>query len=186
MTFEVELKFRLDDPELMLSKLDALHAERGLPAEHRDCYYRHPSRDFATTNEAFRVRRIGDANRVTYKGPVVDTRAKVREEIEIEFASGPVNAADLDKMLVALGFSAVRTVAKTRVAYHLDWDDRALELAYDVVEGLGPFLEIETLAEEADRESARDCILQLAQHLGLENHERKSYLSMLLERDALA
>lgn len=180
MSFEVELKFRLAEPRQLLEKLDALHAERGVPVEHRDCYYRHPSRDFATTDEAFRLRRIGACNRLTYKGPVIDSRAKVREEIEIEFASGTEALTNMQRMLESLGFSAVREVVKTRVAYHLDWEDRPLELAYDQVQELGTFLEIETIAEESDREQARDVILRLAEHLGLENQERRSYLSMLL------
>ena len=39
-------------------------------------YFRHPSRDFQQTHEAFRLRRYDDEVFITYKGPVVDDADK--------------------------------------------------------------------------------------------------------------
>jgi len=55
-------------------------------------------------------------------------------------------------------------------------------LAVDAVEGLGTFLEIESMAQGSDRDAARDAILQLAEKLGLKNPERRSYLQLLIDK----
>ena len=85
-------------------------------------------------------------------------------------------------MLVQLGFRPSGVVKKTRVTYHLAIDGRKYELALDDVDGLGMFLEIETLAEESEKESARDGVLELARKLGLpaDAPERRSYLALVL------
>lgn len=180
MDYEVELKFRLDDPEALREWLRKLAAVPGDVVEQRDVYLAHPSRDFAATDEAFRIRSIGDDNRLTYKGPLVDQQTKTRQEVEVSFATGADNRSQMLLLLESLGFRAVRKVVKRRTPHHLDWDGRVVELAVDDVEGLGRFLELETLAAEPDWESARDSLLRLAEHLGLKQSERRSYLQLLL------
>ena len=71
--------------------------------DHEDIYLNHPARDFAETNEAFRIRRISDENRITYKGPRRSGPTKTREEIEIPFASGPDRFQQLLRLLENLG-----------------------------------------------------------------------------------
>jgi len=181
MTFEVELKFPIADAADITLQLIALGAARGMVVEQEDLYFRHPSRDFRQTHEALRIRRSGEATFVTFKGPIVDSRTKMRRELEIPFGQG---AADFDRMrelFTTLGFEPVRSVEKTRALFDLQWEGRDLELAVDAVGGLGNFLEIESLAQESDREAARDVILHLAERLGLHNPERRSYLQLLLE-----
>jgi adenylate cyclase class 2 len=185
MTYEVELKFPLEHPDGILSQLDELNATRGTPIQQHDRYFNHPSRNFAKTDEALRIRSTGGAHRVTYKGPLVDEKSKTRREIEIPFGTQETDAAQFAEMLVILGFQEVGTVSKTRVPYHLHWEEGELELVFDNVDKLGRFLEIEIMADESSRHTARDSILRLAQRLGLENSERRSYLSLLLERDGL-
>jgi adenylate cyclase class 2 len=186
MTFEVELKFPLSDAADITLQLLALGAARGRVVEQYDLYFQHPSRDFRQTHEALRIRRSAADTFITYKGPLLDTRTKMRHEVEIPFGR---EAADFDRfrdLLATLGFESVRAVEKTRALYHLIWSRRDLELAIDAVDGLGTFLEIESLAEESDRDAARDAILDLAGHLGLKNAERRSYLQLLTEKAAEA
>ncbi|MEX0704789.1 MAG: class IV adenylate cyclase [Planctomycetales bacterium] len=178
--FEVELKFPLTDPEAVLARLEAAGARRGEPFEQQDRYFAHPCRDFAQTNEAFRLRRSGDENRVTYKGPVVDTRTKTRREIEVPFAAGAATAGRLGELLAALGFREAGTVTKRRTPYQVDWEGRSLEVVHDEVDGLGRFLEIELIAEDAGRSAAQEAILRFADQLGLANPERRSYLELLI------
>jgi adenylate cyclase class 2 len=52
---EVELKYRLDDPESLLSSLVARGAQPKAATVERDVYFNHPSRDFAVTDEALRL-----------------------------------------------------------------------------------------------------------------------------------
>ncbi len=180
MQYEVELKFPLTNPDDVLARLDSLGAVAVSPVEQVDRYFNHPARDFRETDEAFRIRSVGEANCVTYKGPRVDSATKTRREIEVSFADGPEAARQMAEVWQSLGFRFVRDVRKTRTPLTLDWRQRVYELALDDVPPLGTFLEIELLADEAGREAARDAILALASELGLTNSERRSYLELLL------
>lgn len=182
--YEVELKFPLADSAAVRARLNEAGAVRGEAVEQRDRYFAHPARDFAHTNEALRIRTVGEANRITYKGPLVDSRTKTRREIEIPFANGADTAERLAELLAALGFVEVRAVSKRRTPHRLDWEGRELEIVLDEVAELGEFLEIETLADEAAREDAQSSILRAAERLGLSNPERRSYLELLLQRTA--
>ena len=83
-------------------------------------------------------------------------------------------------MLTALGFTAVAQVAKWRTPYLLRLEGRAIEIALDEVDTLGSFVEIETVADEAHLDAARDAITRLARQLQLEQPERRGYIQMLL------
>lgn len=181
--YEVELKFPIAAAGSIVPLLEALGAQKLETLHQRDVYFRHPSRDFAQTNEALRVRTSGNETRITYKGPVIDTQAKVRREIELPIGSNAGDGAEMEELLSLLGFEPVRAVEKLRTPYHLQWEGRSLEVSLDEVTGLGSFLEIEGLADERQRDAVRDAILRLASRLGLANPERKSYLRMLLEKD---
>ena len=147
-----------------------------------DIYFSHPSRDFAQTNEAFRIRRIGDENRITYKGPRRSGPTKTREEIEIAMAEGPEPFRRLLRLLENLGFRPVATIRKQRETFHLRFQEHEMEIALDTAEGLGAFAEIETLASgEADLAAAQQAVLALAGALGLTEVEPRSYLRMILE-----
>ena len=86
--FEVEQKFRVDGFAEIETHLARLGAEIENPIEQVDTYFAHPQRDFAATDEALRIRQVGDENFVTYKGPKIDSQTKTRREIELPFASG--------------------------------------------------------------------------------------------------
>jgi adenylate cyclase class 2 len=179
---EVELKFRVhagDELARTLKRMGAL--EKGV-VEQVDEYFAHPNRNFAETDEALRVRRVGQRNLVTYKGPKIDAMTKTRREIELPLASGNEAADDFRELLTALGFRPVATVRKTRVPYELTRGSRAIEIALDQVDDLGMFAEIETAAPESELDTARQVITSLAGELGLDTGERRSYLELLLER----
>ena len=184
MTYEVELKFRLGQTAQMESHLDSLGAVRGAVQIQCDQYFAHPVRNFAETDEALRIRSIGAENRITFKGPVIDKATKTRHESELTFQSGAEAAEQLAQIWEHLGFRRVRKVQKTRQLYHLKWQGRDLEICLDRIEGLGEFLEIETLADDSDKTVAQQTILSLAAKLQLTLPERRSYLEMLLESDA--
>ena len=184
MTYEVELKFPLADPEEVTLQLLARGATRGQVVHQHDVYFRHPARDFQQTHEAFRIRRVDDDVFITYKGPVLDQETKTRHEIEIAIGRSPQDFDRMRELLEILGFQPVRPVEKTRALFHLTLDGRDLELGVDSIDVLGTYLEIEALADENDRNAARDCILGLAKKLGLANPERRSYLALMLEHDA--
>jgi adenylate cyclase, class 2 len=185
MSFEIEQKYRTSDHVAIESRLVARNAARGETVQHEDLYLNHPERDFAQTGEAFRIRRVGEQCAITYKGPRFEGPTKTRKELEIPFAAGAENHAKLNDLFQALGFQPVATVRKVRTSYHLDEAGRALEVVLDIAEGLGTFVEVETIAEsQADFAEARKAVIELAGELGLTDIEPRSYLRMILERDA--
>jgi adenylate cyclase class 2 len=80
MSFEVEVKYRGVDHDQLVRQLAELGAEPQGRVDQEDSYMNHPARDFAVTNEAFRIRRIGDDNR---QGGILNSR-----EIGIGHGSG--------------------------------------------------------------------------------------------------
>jgi adenylate cyclase, class 2 len=182
MGYEVEVKYRSVDHGLLEQQLTAQGASQRGSVRQVDLYLNHPSRDFATTNEAFRIRSIGEENRITYKGPRRPGPTKTREEIEIRFADGEVAAGQLLELFKLLGFRPVATIRKTRTSFLLDRAGHSLEVTLDRADGLGDFAEIEALASsELEVPAAQSAVLALATELGLTELEPRSYLRMLLE-----
>ena len=180
--YEVELKFPLAACSDVLARLSRLGAVPESPIEQVDYYFNHPLRDFKKTDEAFRIRSVGEANCLTYKGPRIDLTTKMRQESEISFAGGSLAASQMFEIWQSLGFRRVGEVRKTRMPLPLDWHQRVYELAVDEVPPLGTFLEIELLADAVERDQTRTAILDLARELCLSNPEHRSYLELLQTR----
>ena len=185
--YEVELKFRVADSPALERRLAALGAALAPAVEQADRYFAHPARDFAATDEALRLRRVGDRVAITWKGPRLDATTKTRREIELPLApaadgagDGAATIARWSDLLEALGFRPVREVAKRRRTAVVRRDGREIEVALDDVVGLGAFLEIETQAAEAEVDAARRTIEAFARDLGCSDPERRSYLELLL------
>lgn len=177
--FEVEVKIQAthDSVREHLDSLDATHRGRTTQV---DTYFDHPERSFHDTDEALRIRREHPANgtpegSVTYKGPVVDTESKTREEFETRVH----DAAAMEWILIKLGFTRVAAVHKERDRY----DVNGYVVTLDQVDDLGEFVEIETTGEEADIEALRAGAQDVVTALGLDpgDHIRASYLELLLE-----
>lgn len=181
-SWEVELKFHVDEPQQLQEKL-ALHGFAMLELEqHEDIYLRHPSRDFARSDEAFRIRRVNDRAFLTYKGPRSAGQVKTREEIELAIDSSAL--AEWQLLVDRLGFQQVIPVRKTRRTFECRSKPDFLDLhvAMDCVDRLGNFAEIEiVIANDGGVEAAEQKVISAAKLLGLEKRQPKSYLSMLLE-----
>lgn len=184
MDYEVEMKFRCETWDALESRIRQLPATKAASQEQRDTYFAHPQRDFAQTDEAFRIRSVDGANRLTYKGPKIDASSKTRHEIEVSFAEGAETRGKMIAILLSLGFREVLTVVKHRRLYRVRWEDRDIELAMDSVADLGQFVELETMSPQSDWPSAKDSVARLAAHLQLTASERRSYLELVLESRA--
>jgi adenylate cyclase, class 2 len=177
---EVEMKFPGADFPSLEKRLAEWSARADEALEEADHYFNAPDRDFARTDEALRLRRIGTANRVTYKGPKRPSRGKTRTEIEVPLAEGDRVAADFLQLLTHLGYRPVAVVHKRRRIYHFERDSFALEVCRDEVDGLGRFAEIEIQAPEEREHDAQRVLHAVANELGLTKDERRSYLELLL------
>lgn len=180
MSLEVEQKFRVSDLAAVERQLVELGAQQQPIVEQVDCYFAHPARDFAQTDEALRIRRVGAFNYITYKGPKLDTTTKTRREIEIALASGDAAASQTSEMLTALGFCPVAEVRKQRREYSVDWQQHEIHAALDEVAEVGTFVELEIVCSTDQMQAAKARVTSLAEHLGLSQVERRSYLELLL------
>jgi adenylate cyclase class 2 len=179
---EVEQKFPVQDLAIVESRLLALSAAVSGSKRELDLYYAHPSRDFAATDEALRIRRSGDANWMTYKGPKTDPTTKTRREIDLPLLEGPEGYASWTSLIEALGFRPVAEVCKERRKAVVAWEGRKVEVSLDRIDHVGTFVELELVTDAPDVASAKACIASLALRLGLSGSERRSYLELLLER----
>lgn len=180
MDYEVEIKFRRQAADGLEARLAHLGGEPGTEMLQQDTYFAHPVRNFARTDEAFRIRSVGDKNRLTYKGPRIDSQSKTRQEVEVSLAAGAAARRQMTEMLLALGFKIVLTVVKARRHWEIEWEQRSIHVALDTVEDVGEFAELEVLAAESDWQAARDSLLRLARDLRLNDFERRSYLELVL------
>jgi adenylate cyclase class 2 len=179
---EVEQKFRVADIEAIAAKLAERGARLNDAQAQVDRYFNHPARDFAQTDEALRIRQVGEQNFITYKGPKLDATTKTRREIEVPIAAGPATADQFAAVFIALDFRPVAEVRKRRRKTTLERAGRTIEVVLDQVESVGDYVELESIADETDAESVKHTIASLAAELGLTQNERKSYLELLLER----
>lgn len=178
---EVEVKYRNADRAAAVATLLEWGATLAQDRTDADLYFQAPDRDLKATDEAFRLRRVGPKNYLTYKGPKRDAETKTRTEIEVPLGDGERAAADAERLLVALGYKPVMTVRKKRRVYHFHRDGFNMEACFDNVERVGEFVELEIVAEEAQYEAAKAALLAAAAELGLTQQEQRSYLGLLLE-----
>jgi len=176
LAIEKEVKARI--PSMLRGKVESLIRticrESGTIMQ-EDIYFSHPSRDFAVSDEALRVRveQSGENKRaiLTYKGPREKAAVKAREEINISIKEDEWK--NLIRLLKKLGFKEKAVVRKKRVEFDCEW----FKACIDSVDELGLFLEFE-LVEGEEKE-----LLSLLQLLGLEKYvEEKTYLELLLEK----
>jgi adenylate cyclase class 2 len=114
VSFEVELKHRVDDEAALVARLAECGAVLSPPITQSDQYFAHPSRDFAQTDEALRIRVVGDQAFVTYKGPKLDTATKTRRELELPLDPSDAGGRKFAELLAAIGFTPVAVVTKQR------------------------------------------------------------------------
>jgi len=172
MTLEVEFKGRVKAHGPVEKRLAALGFHFEGTEGHSDIYFMHPTRDFAETDEALRVRTVDGRAILTYKGPKVDKVSKTREEVEVEVKG------DMPLVLERLGFKKVMEVRKVRKVYRKD----DIEVCLDDVTDLGLFVEVES--KSTDLEATRARVLNVVNALGIKDSdlERRAYLELLLAK----
>lgn len=166
---EVEVKARITG-EGVEKKLWQIGAVLLKEEKQIDFYFSHPCRDFKKTDEALRVRRVGDNLYLTYKGPKTDLETKTRKEVETRVEE------EIFLLLGNLGFTLLKQVVKKREFYQ--WE--GLRICIDEVENLGRFLEI-----EGKEIAQKDRIFHLLNRLDIPFSSliRKSYLELIMEKE---
>lgn len=175
----IEFEVKAKATEAALRRIESLFRKR-YEVLQVDTYFKHPSKDFAATDEALRVRfeepDVGGTG-ITYKGPKFNGTSKTREEVGVR-----LKREDIDRVftiLERLGFKKLAVVKKLRRSY----DAGDILLFVDTVEELGDFVEVESKAPpEADISSVVSGLIGFLKELGLDDLERRSYLELLLLR----
>ena len=173
--YEVELKVRAAH-DTVRERLDEIGARQVDAVTQEDVYYDPPDRDFAETDEALRIRtETADETetRITYKGPLVETESKTRQEAKTAVA----DPDEIRAILAGLGYEPAATVRKDRERYTVD----GCTVTLDAVDGLGEFVEAE-LEVETGIDDARERLESVFERLGLDPADqiRTSYLGLLL------
>ncbi|CAN5330989.1 class IV adenylate cyclase [soil metagenome] len=178
---EIELKFRDADAAAVQSQLNAWQATAAVMRHEHDHYFNAADRDFAVTNEAFRIRVVNEKGILTYKGPRQPGPAKTRKEIEVPLSAGTEAIAGAVSLMTSLGFRPVATVKKQRQMRTFERDGFDLTVCFDDVEQVGLFIEVEIVAQEDRKAAAEAVLMDVCKSLGLVDVEPRSYLRMFLE-----
>jgi len=162
---EVEMKFQIDDAELIKKRLEDCGVDTFDPHYDHivDVYYNSPP--LVPGEPTLRVRQYKYgrewAGAVTLKKKMKGTL--VREEFE-EGIDTPNDVEAILRLFRFFGYDIKAIIGKDRYTYK--WDD--INVSIDHVEGLGTFVEIEKVVEgQGDADKAIDEIGTVAKHLSL-------------------
>lgn len=179
MHYEVEKKYWIHN----LRELETALSDRGIKLgsgiEQVDQYLAHPARDFGQTDEALRLRSVGDESFITYKGPRIDNTTKTRRELELALHQDTQYREDFAKLLELLGFEPVMIVRKLRRVGECEREGYPIEVCVDEIDQLGAFVELETSSDLEHLEQAKHALQVLAEELNLTRPERRSYLELM-------
>ncbi|HEV8061251.1 MAG TPA: class IV adenylate cyclase [Gemmataceae bacterium] len=179
---EVEIKYLAPSEGDFERQLGSLGAGFVTERQESDRYFNAPDRDFRQTDEALRIREVGSAVKLTYKGPKRDLLTKTRTEIEVPLVGEEGAAESMAQVLTSLGYRPVGSVRKSRRVYRLVLAEFTAEICLDSIAGLGAYVELEIVVDEEQVDGAREALLRLAEKLGLSNPERRSYLQLALSQ----
>lgn len=108
---ELELKAKIEDPELMRERILSLGALSTEFVTEHDYYFNAPHKDFCNTDEALRLRSAANSWTLTYKGSKRrDFAFKAREEINVQIEDGE----KMRELLLNLGFKISDNMSSTR------------------------------------------------------------------------
>lgn len=172
---EIEIKVRVPDLQPIRERIRLSGAALLGEGVEYDAYYNSPERDFASTDEALRLRKADDYALLTYKGPKIGSGSfKAREELNIRVES----LDTMDLLLQRIGFQKTAYVKKYRESYRIG----QATVTLDTVENLGTFAEIEAAAELSQEEAEHE-IERIAKEYGIQGERLTlSYLELLLQQ----
>ena len=134
MKLEIEVKFRIDDPDEIARKLAGLGAKKvGEGFENNLVFDRNG--EFEKSGKLLRLRSHDGKCLITYKQKKPSDRFKYRDELDLVVA----DFARAKMLLEVLGFGVVHIYEKKRTTFKL----RDVEVMIDTVPFLGNFIEIE-------------------------------------------
>ncbi len=183
---EIEIKIPLDESAFLKVQKQLDDSAELLKREQEiDDYFTPVHRNFLEPQfpyEWLRLRRKGNVVVITYKHFYPENVEKTTHCDEFE--TNIENADCVLKIFSALDFKKLVTVDKARTTYR--YKDE-FEIALDIVQDLGHFIEIETIKDFGSISAARERLFELAKQLGIDtsNYNLRGYPFMLLKKKGL-
>lgn len=173
---EIELKFKVDDLDKLLNKLDELGCNVSDVIYQEDSVFVGDLDNVESVDGSIwlRVRKMDDKIELNFKKQI-----NLNESQEIEFCVDDYDKAT--SFLEALGFKRwVKVVKRRRYSNY-----KNLNICLDDVERLGAFIELEYLANDNDDNNYEDMIKDIALELDInvDNVVNNYYDSMIYELD---
>jgi len=170
---EIEVKAPITNLQTIKNRIKEIGGKILFKGQQIDIYFQHPCKNFEETDEALRIRKIGEEAYLTYKGSRIKSNLKARLEIETPIP----DFNSMKKILLKLGFKPVMEIRKNRETWLID----NMRINLDEVEKLGKFIEIEVISKEIEEGEKK--ILGLLKKLGIKKNEiiKKTYFEMIKE-----
>ena len=179
---EVEIKIMVD-PDNTEKELINNGFLKDTQVRETDIYFDNAEGDIRDNDTALRIRAVeyigsGSAmSYITFKGKRCDDISMTRPEYET-FVEHP---DEMMKILESLGYKPIEpAVVKNRIVYVKG----SITACLDKVEGLGDFLELETITNRDTKNVALDRLWEMLEALGYDRKDTTtvSYLTMLQNR----
>ena len=139
---EIEVKFRISDPEEIRIKLKQIGAVSKGRVNERNITFDDPERDFGNDVKMLRIRDNGKVT-ITYKGKPQESRFKHRKEIEIHSDNYETSV----ELIKSLGFEPAWAYEKVRESWFLG----ETYITIDKLPHMGYWIEIEGSEEDIDK-----------------------------------
>ncbi len=168
---EIEIKLPLKNADTVRTFLNK-NGTSPKSSSQKDTYYNHPGRDFLLPKHPFEWLRIRETARtasITYKHYRPDG-AEVHDYAD-EFETKLEKPAQMHKILLNLGFREIAVVDKSRDT----WEFRDVEVALDDVNGIGQFIEAESLKQFPDPKEGRRYLFAIVKEIGAECGPEETY-----------
>lgn len=169
---EIEIKLKVDSKEyqrvLEIIEKQAIYLDTEC---HEATYYKPTYRDFL--EEWLRIRNENGRYVLNYK-------KKNSPSCCDEYETLIDNKDNLDKILISLGMKKIGIIKKARKKYLFD---NKFEIAFDDVDNIGLFIEIETKRIDSNPEEEYNQLINLLNKLNLDFNliEKKRYCDYLIE-----
>lgn len=166
MRKEIEVKAKADNLEELASKLESLGCAIAPPVRQNDAIFADAKygafEEFQPNKNLLRIRESNGKFFFTIKQPKANQMDSIEYETEIS------NPEGMKETLLLMGYQEVIQVHKTRrKTNHNGW-----EICLDEIDGLGSFVEVEKITDEADAEKVQNELFAFLEGLGVKREDR--------------
>ena len=166
---EIEIKAKLRDKKSVMKKLGDFGCKFEPKITQEDVVFSEKigSVEKYMSNKNFLRLRVKNNGKIlfTIKQRQKNHLDKIEHEVEIS------SKEEMKKALLLIGYKEAVGIKKTRVITHYD----GREICLDEVEGLGDFIEMETLVSDGDAEKIQEEMFKFFEKIGIKPDDRINF-----------